>query len=135
MSHDPLAGEHVFWDYLLVRFSDMNTATERLAEHGRTAHKLHEQWKSEVKKVGAAAAGPPKGPIVRPEPRRGADRLRRSVKERGASGDSDSSDGEGRATANEERLGTGEMRSGVERSSDDIVKPGAAAVRPSFLAV
>lgn len=135
MSHDPLAGEYVFWDYLLVRFSDMHMATERLAEHGRTAHKLHEQWKSDVKKGLVAASGPPKGPVVRPEPKKGADKARKPLEERGASGDSDSSDGEGRATMHDgERLGTDDMPSSVERSSDDI-KSTAAAARPSFLAV
>jgi hypothetical protein len=137
MSHDPLAGEYIFWDYLLVRFSDMNTATEQLSEHGRTAHKLHEQWKSDVKKGGSAASGPPKGPVVRPELKRGADKAKKFMEERGASGESDSSDGEGKAAMNDgaEGMGTGDMPSGVERSSDDVKSRAEAAIRPSFLAV
>ena len=43
MSHDVYAGEYVCWDFLVTKCSDLPTATALLAEHGRTAHRLHEQ--------------------------------------------------------------------------------------------
>ena len=44
-------GEYVFWDYLLVRSSEAQCGMDRIAEHGRTGHRLYEQWKSEVRRT------------------------------------------------------------------------------------
>jgi len=141
MSHDPVAGEFVFWDYLLVRFSDINAATEKLAEHGRTAHKLHDQWKNEVKKGAGTTSGPPRGPVVRLDSKKGAEKGKKPAEERGLSGDSDSSDGEVSRASLDEGRGEADSSTGADGSSTDgkfmgTENNGAAArPRPSFLAV
>lgn len=53
MSHDVYAGEYVCWDFFVTKCADLPTATALLAEHGRTAHRLHEQWRNECKKHGS----------------------------------------------------------------------------------
>lgn len=62
MSHDTLAGEPVCWSYLTAKCSDSAAAAQLLADHGRTAHRLHEQWRVEVKKAGANGQKPPAPP-------------------------------------------------------------------------
>ena len=62
MSHDTLAGEPVCWSYLTAKCSDAAAAAQLLADHGRTAHRLHEQWRVEVKKAGANGQKPPAPP-------------------------------------------------------------------------
>lgn len=52
-------GEYVFWDYLLVRSSEAQCGMDRIAEHGRTGHRLYEQWKSEVRRT-PGPHGPPR---------------------------------------------------------------------------
>jgi len=120
MPHDPMAGEFVFWDYLFVRFSDIAVTADKLAEHGRAAHKLHDQWRAEVKKNGTT--GPPKGPVVKDRPKK-ADKGKKGADgdDRGGS-DSDSSDGE-----------AGKLEE--ESSVSDGAKRPTSAARPSFLAV
>ena len=43
LSHEVYAGENICWSYLTTKCSDVTMASQLLAEHGRTAHRLHEQ--------------------------------------------------------------------------------------------
>ena len=47
LSHEVYAGENICWSYLAVRCNDIGSATQLLAEHGRTAHRLHEQVRAQ----------------------------------------------------------------------------------------
>ena len=118
------------------------SATEKLAEHGRTAHRAHEQWKNDVKKM--AGAAPPSGPAVRADGKKGAtgdSKARRAYGEPGVGpvpavhiSDSDSSDGElARAAADEAKPDDEEAQgaTGVDRSFNGD----STTHRPSFLAV
>ena len=42
MAHDAISGEPVCWSYLTTKCNDSVAAEKLLAEHGRTAHRLHE---------------------------------------------------------------------------------------------
>ena len=50
MAHDAISGEPVCWSYLTTKCNDSVAAEKLLAEHGRTAHRLHETWRVEMKK-------------------------------------------------------------------------------------
>ena len=45
MAHDAISGEPVCWSYLTTKCNDSVAAEKLLAEHGRTAHRLHETWR------------------------------------------------------------------------------------------
>mgnify|MGYP004363453419 FL=1 len=51
MAHDAISGEPVCWSYLTTKCNDSVAAEKLLAEHGRTAHRLHETWRVEMKKT------------------------------------------------------------------------------------
>ena len=51
MAHDAISGEPVCWSYLQTRCNDSGAAEKLLAEHGRTAHRLHETWRVEMKET------------------------------------------------------------------------------------
>ena len=62
LSHEVYAGENICWTYLTTKCSDIKSASDALAEHGRTAHRLHEQWKLECKRANAAGQKLPTAP-------------------------------------------------------------------------
>lgn len=133
MSHDVMAGEYVCWDYLVTKCTDVAAASERLAEHGRCAHRLQEQWRNECKKGGS---GPPAKP-----PMPGRTKLNSSLKKGAKSGaaaeggaDSESSEDEAKAAPTEEEKA--EQAEGTTAITD--AAPAAAPPekqRSSFLAV
>ena len=65
ISHEVYAGENVCWAYLTAKCSDVAAASQHLAEHGRTAHKLHDQWKVECKRATSQGIKPPNPPTAK----------------------------------------------------------------------
>jgi len=63
LSHEVYAGETICWSYMSVRCNDIGAATQLLADHGRTAHRLHEQWRLDCKRANASGQKPPASPV------------------------------------------------------------------------
>jgi len=144
MAHDAISGEPVCWSYLTTKCNDVIAAEKLMAEHGRTAHRLHEQWRVEMKKTAANGQKPPAPPT-----REGSSKRRGAAaadKERGDS-DADSSEGEraaaptaasaaASAVASATAAPAGaakDLAEAADMSSADAAATPAA--RPSFLAV
>lgn len=155
LSHDVHAGEMVCWSYMTTRLSDLSAATAALAEHGRCAHRLLEQWRLECKKATSQGGRVEQKLVLKKltEGRgaRGGMRLR-EVRPAG----SDSESGEGEAQDDEQRKITKALSSTVGPSTASSGTSGAAvagaasaealsktlplhnpttSARPSFLAV
>lgn len=128
LSHDVYAGEHVCWSYLTVKLNgDMTSAVQLLADHGRTAHRLQEQWRAECKKATSSGQKPPTVPKKASGPKRGDG--------------SDSSDAERKEPASEAEAGGKEGKRKVDAGADasdsggEEAKAAAKPVRAAFLAV
>ena len=149
MAHDAISGEPVCWSYLTTRCGDAAAAEKLLAEHGRTAHRLHEQWRVELKRTAASGQKPP-APTTRQGTGLGATKRRsaaaadkergdkeRGDKERGSS-DDDSSEGERPAAPIAAPAGAAKGLVEVEPAGTSGAEAAASAplaARPSFLAV
>jgi len=123
LSHEVYAGENICWSYLSVKCADASSAAQLLAEHGRTAHRLHEQWKLDCKRASATGQKPPTLPVKpkQPQPRRGSAAPAKS--------ESDSEDEE-RAKRNAD---ADLAEAAAAPPPQDGAKP--AAVRSNFLSV
>lgn len=51
LPHEVHAGEVICWSYVSVKCLDVSAASQTLADHGRNAHRLADQWRIECKKA------------------------------------------------------------------------------------
>lgn len=51
LAHEIHAGEVICWGYISVKCLDVPTASQLLADHGRSCHRLADQWRIECKKA------------------------------------------------------------------------------------
>jgi len=124
LSHEVYAGENICWSYISVRCSDVSSAAQLLAEHGRTAHRLHEQWKLDCKRASANGGKPPTLPLKPKQPQSGK-------KGGGAPKSECESDSEDEERSKQEVKPPTDL---AEGAMPEGAKP-AAAVRSSFLSV
>mmetsp|Transcript_15696 Transcript_15696/g.35175 ORF Transcript_15696/g.35175 Transcript_15696/m.35175 type:complete len:320 (-) Transcript_15696:505-1464(-) len=113
ISHEVYAGENVCWAYLTAKCSDVAAASQHLAEHGRTAHKLHDQWKVECKRATSQGIKPPNPPTAK--------KKETSAKRAGGGGHA-KSDSDSDAEL-------------ADAPTKTVEAPAAAPAKPSFLAV
>ena len=62
LPHEVHAGEIICWSYISVKCLDVPAASQTLAEHGRNAHRLADQWRLECKKAKELGQKPPLPP-------------------------------------------------------------------------
>ena len=62
LPHEVHAGEIICWGYISVKCLDASAASQQLADHGRSCHRLADQWRIECKKAKELGAKPPLPP-------------------------------------------------------------------------
>ena len=62
LPHEVHAGEIICWGYISVKCLDVPTASQTLADHGRSCHRLSDQWRLECKKAKELGQKPPLPP-------------------------------------------------------------------------
>ena len=62
LPHEVHAGEIICWSYVSVKTADVASASQQLADHGRSAHRLADQWRIECKKAKELGQKPPVPP-------------------------------------------------------------------------
>ena len=76
------AGEIICWAYISQKCLDVPVASQALADHGRNAHRLADQWRIECKKAKELGAKPPLPPQAKK--RQEAAAAKKAATERGA---------------------------------------------------
>jgi hypothetical protein len=141
ISHDMFAGEYVCWNYLTVKCADVNNATTQLAEHGRCAHRLQEQWRNECKKMGCQPGQKPVMPQKKAATVSGAGSKKRTISAEGVVEGSDGSSSDAEPKRQEEEAAAPAADGEQASSAAEVPALAAAAppadkgARPSFLAV
>lgn len=62
LPHEVHAGEIICWGYISVKCLDVPTASQMLADHGRSCHRLADQWRLDCKKAKELGQKPPLPP-------------------------------------------------------------------------
>jgi len=62
LPHEVHAGEIICWSYISQKCLDVPAASQALADHGRNAHRLADQWRVECKKAKELGQKPPLPP-------------------------------------------------------------------------
>ena len=81
LPHEVHAGEVICWSYISVKCLDVPQASQALADHGRNAHRLADQWRLECKKAKELGQKPPLPP--QEQKRLEARKAKREATERG----------------------------------------------------
>ncbi len=151
LPHEVHAGEVICWSYVSVRTNDVAAASQTLADHGRNAHRLADQWRLDCKKAKELGQRPPLAPYQQkkkaqveqtkklygdgappvPSETDSSDDERRRRVEAAANGEE-----EAEAAASETaQLGDAEGLDSIPPEGERAAAPAAAAARQSFLAV
>jgi len=141
LPHEVHAGEIICWAYISQKCLDVPVASQALADHGRNAHRLADQWRIECKKAKELGAKPPLPPQAKK--RQEAAAAKKAATERGASTpakeaeadrlETDSSEDE-RAAADAADA-PGEAGTSEEAPPPESQDSRSDPSRPSFLAV